>query len=234
MAEISLAALANSRRLMDDANYLRKTNRLPSAFMVAGLAADELGKHILVSSFYGARENTEAEWKKFWKRFRNHESKLGDALTSAWTGDLHSLAPLPDPAAFHRERLAATYVDVDPNGDVNQPHLLVSAEAVDEALGTISTELQFCESVLGRASPVQLAETFELMRDSSEASELRELAESDRPLALVAFVTAARSGIPMDRAIAFARDAERLLGTPTAADHIERTSPEMGIPDCPD
>ena len=79
--------------------------------MVAGLAADELGKHILVTSFY-AREQTDEEWRKFWRRFRSHQSKLGDALLGAWAGDLVSEDPPPDVAEFHQERLRATYVDV--------------------------------------------------------------------------------------------------------------------------
>ena len=80
MAAVALESLANARRLYDDAVLLRQADRLPSAFMVAGLAADELGKHVLVAAFYGAREETDAEWRNFWRRFRNHESKLDNTL----------------------------------------------------------------------------------------------------------------------------------------------------------
>ena len=89
---MALEALVNARRLYDDAMSLRQSDRLPSAFMVAGLAADELGKHILVTSFCN-RDQTDEEWRKFWRRFRNHQSKLGDALLNAWAGDLNQRRP---------------------------------------------------------------------------------------------------------------------------------------------
>ena len=66
MAEVALEALVNARRLHDDAVSLRQGDRLPSALMVGGLGADELGKHVLVSSFF-ARDQTVEEWRKFWR-----------------------------------------------------------------------------------------------------------------------------------------------------------------------
>ncbi len=82
MVELSLEAMRSARRLLDNAQALARAQRLPSAFMVAGLAADELGKHILVTSFY-VRAGTDDDWRKFWHRFRIHRQKLGDALMSA-------------------------------------------------------------------------------------------------------------------------------------------------------
>lgn len=79
--------------------------------MVAGLAADELGKHVLVNSFF-LRDQADEEWRQVWRRFRSHESKLNDKLLMAWAGDLISEGPQPDAAAFHRKRLLATYVYV--------------------------------------------------------------------------------------------------------------------------
>lgn len=60
MAEVALAALANARRLLADATFLRVSGRTASAYVLAGLAADELGKHVLVASFFG-REDTDTE-----------------------------------------------------------------------------------------------------------------------------------------------------------------------------
>src|SRR3954451_13467833 len=79
-ADVAIHALANARRMHDDAVFLRHAGRLPSAFMVAGLAADELGKHVIVTSFFG-RNDTDAEWRKFWRRFRQHEAKLGEVAS---------------------------------------------------------------------------------------------------------------------------------------------------------
>lgn len=61
LAELSLSALGNAQSLFDDARRLETAGRHASAFLLAGLAADELGKHILVTSF-PARRPDEAEW----------------------------------------------------------------------------------------------------------------------------------------------------------------------------
>jgi hypothetical protein len=75
--------------------------------MLAGLAADELGKHVLVASFY-YREATDAEWRKFWRRFRDHTEKLGDALIGAWVGDLLTDDPPPRVSDFHKTKPQVT------------------------------------------------------------------------------------------------------------------------------
>jgi len=212
MAQVALEALVNARRLFDDAVRLRLAGRLPSAFMVAGLANDELGKPVLVSSFYGVRKETDEEWRKFWRRFRNHESKLGDALMGAWIGDLFTDKPPPDVAGFHQERLLATYVDVDPVGAVSVPAQLITEHRVDEVLSLIEGELGFCESVLARATPTEFAEVLESMRTSETAEEMRTLIEDGGPEAPLAFAIAARTGMSRDEAMAFARQANDLFG----------------------
>ena len=106
MAEVSLAAMRNCRRLLDDAVMLAGAGRLPSALMLAGLAADELGKHVLVASFF-AREGTDEDWRKFWSRFRNHTEKLGDALMGSWVGDL--LTDEPEPVNLNEAPLRGIY-----------------------------------------------------------------------------------------------------------------------------
>ncbi|MGC7268693.1 AbiV family abortive infection protein, partial [Mycobacteroides abscessus subsp. abscessus] len=87
MAETALEAMRNARRLLDDAAVLAEDDRLPSAFMLVGLAADELGKHILVASFF-SRIPDDDDWRTFWRRFRRHTEKLGNSLMSSWLGNL--------------------------------------------------------------------------------------------------------------------------------------------------
>jgi AbiV family abortive infection protein len=206
MAHVALLALANARRLYEDAAALRHLSRLPSALMVAGLAADELGKHVLVASFY-LRDQTDEEWRKFWRRFRRHESKLGDALLSAWAGDLLSEDPPPDVAAFHQERLLATYVDVSDDGSFSTPSEVVAKERVDQVLGLLERELAFCESVVAEKTPSQLAAAMESMRTSPDM-ELRRLYSEGGVQIAMAFVIAARAGMPYQEALRFAQQAE--------------------------
>jgi AbiV family abortive infection protein len=215
LAELSLAALANARNLFDDAVLLRHAGRTSSAFLLLGLAADELGKHVMVSAISG-RDDTDAEWKKFWQRMGSHESKLGNALMGGWAGDLLSDDPLPDKAAFHRQRLSATYADVTADGEISLPRDVIEAHDVDRALNLIGRELKFCESALGAFAPDRLARHFESLRaaERSVASDA-----SDRsPEEMLAWVLAVRSGIPEDEAAilakamadAAAQDAHRL------------------------
>jgi AbiV family abortive infection protein len=212
MAEIALAALANTRRLYDDALQLRKADRTPSAFLLAGLAADELGKHILVMSFYVTREDTDAEWRKFWRRFRFHEEKLGNALLGAWVGDLLNDEPPPSVKEFHQRRLAATYVDVGADGKVAVPSEKISDDELGAVLDKLSNELRYCETGLQGATPVTLGATLGAMRSSGRADELRGLIEESGSIGAMAYAIGVRGGLSHDDAVALASQAKSIFG----------------------
>lgn len=216
MAEASLQAMRNSRRLLDDSATLAAAGRLPSALMLAGLAADELGKHILISGFY-AREGTEEDWKKFWSRFRNHTEKLGDALMGSWVGDLFTEEPPPSAKKFHLKRLAATYVDLGDNGEVRTPEQEVAQEDYDSAHELVERELRFCEGYLGRATPDQLAASFESMRTRALGG-LAAAVDGLSAEGKMAFAVAMRSGMSSEEAMEFVRIAKSLSsGRPEGA-----------------
>ncbi|WP_100522617.1 AbiV family abortive infection protein [Mycobacteroides abscessus] len=206
MAETALEAMRNARRLLDDAAVLAEDDRLPSAFMLVGLAADELGKHILVASFF-SRIPDDDDWRTFWRRFRRHTEKLGNSLMSSWLGNLLTDDPPPDPGHFHQQRLAATYVDVAADGKIQTPAGTVTRRMFDDSFDSIDRELRYCESVLAKSSPNQLAQVLESMRTSPERSLVAECIEKHGQEAGMAFVIAIRSGMPTDQAIAFAQRA---------------------------
>jgi AbiV family abortive infection protein len=201
MAEIALEALANARRLYDDASLLHDHGRIPSAFMTFGLAADELGKHQLVAAF-SWREQTDAEWRKFRRRFRSHTEKLGNALLGAWMGDLLSDDPPPEPVSFHKRRLSATYVDFSETGRVSTPLRSVSDIDVRNAREGIGRELAYCEGVMKGAIPASLAEAMDRManRSSTGTEELRALHEVS-PKAVQLISMADRVGLPREEAL---------------------------------
>jgi AbiV family abortive infection protein len=203
MAAIALEALRNSRRLLEDAATLAAQGRLPSAFMLAGLSADELGKHMRVTAFY-SREGTDEEWRKFWRRFRNHTDKLGDVLFAAWAGDLTDEHP-PNISEFHKQRLAATYVDLSDDGRVQTPANLVTRRAFETVYQSIERELEFCEGLMRNATPQQLAPIFERFRTSRVSHELAEMVKELGPEAAITFAIAMRAGVERDDALAFAR-----------------------------
>ncbi len=211
MAGIALAALSNARRLFDDAVLMRDRGRTPTALLLAGLAADELGKHVMVASFYGVREETDDNWKKIWQRFRTHQEKLGDALWAAWAGDLLTDSPPPDVAAFHRRRLASTYVDVDDDGRVVTPSATVTSAEVNDALSRIRPELEFCERGFGGATPSALGTAFSRMRDSTHAEQMRAIIGDLGPTGTLAYVIAVRGGASHKDAVEFASVASAAL-----------------------
>jgi AbiV family abortive infection protein len=207
MAAIALAALANARRLFDDAVLLRDCGRIPSAFLLAGLAADELGKHVMVASFYGIREETDAEWRNFWRRFRTHQEKLGDALWSAWIGDLLTDDPPPNVEAFHLQRLAATYVDVSQEGELKVPTDAITEEELNDVLDKLLSEVEYCETYLATATPSTLGATLAAMRKSEYANELRGVIGDQGSTGAMAYAVAIRAGLAHDEAVAVAAEA---------------------------
>jgi AbiV family abortive infection protein len=212
MAEIALAALANARRLQDDSLRLKEADRIPSALLLAGLAADELGKHILIISFYATREDTDTEWRKFWRRFRTHQEKLGNALWSAWVGDLFTEDPPPSVEEFHKRRLAATYVDVEPDGRIAVPSATIKDSELSAILDKLANELKYCETGLQGATPATLGATLSTLRSSERADELRRLLGEWGSTGAIAYATGARSGLSHDEAMALASQAESILG----------------------
>ncbi|UOQ89178.1 AbiV family abortive infection protein [Agromyces endophyticus] len=159
LANLGFAALSNARTLFEDAERLRAAERFTSAYILLGLAADEIGKHILVVAF-PTRDASDADWKKFWRRFRAHEEKLGNTLFIDWSLDPFDVDEPPSRKDFHLRRLDATYVDFR-DGRVQAPHDFVGADAVDAAHGLVSRQLERCEQFTSRTTPAKLAATME-------------------------------------------------------------------------
>jgi hypothetical protein len=113
------------------------------------------------------------------KTFRSRGS-IGDLLTDE---------PPPSASQFHQRRLAATYVDVSNDGAVQTPGSAVSKQEFEAIFESIDRELRFCEGILAKATPQQLAPVLESMRTSPRASALTELldelgADTPQPIGL--------------------------------------------------
>jgi AbiV family abortive infection protein len=195
MAELVFAALESSRRLFDDALLLQSNGRVPSAFALAGLSADELGKHIMAASFFVEREDTEAEWKRFWRRFRRHQEKLGNVLLGAWLADLVTEAPLPDIERAHQRRLTSTYVDVGQDGTIRRPPVEITTDELDQFMNQLGQELGFCESTFAQTDPEKLAAILSNHRDSALAQSRRENRRDWSATGRSAYVMAVRAGL---------------------------------------
>lgn len=195
MAAVSLASLANARRLYEDAIRLRDLGSHATAYCVAGLAVDELGKHILAASFFGGRDGSDGDWRTFWKRFRKHQDKLGNGLLFGWMGDLLSDDAPPDVEQFHKSRLDATYVEVDERGNVREPHEVVSRPQLSVLLERLHRELSFCEGVFENISAERLGEVLRAAHEPEVRSAARALRDEMGPTASFSLLLALRQGI---------------------------------------
>lgn len=216
LAELCLRALEQGRVLYDDAVVLRNANKLSSAYALLGLAADELGKHVMVASFAGTENPTDEQWKKFWRRFRRHEEKLGNSLLGAWAGDLDSNDPPPDVASFHASRLASTYVDLAEDGTVSAPSEYTTRPMVDRALESIGRELDFMERAIGYLTVDQLVGMIERAR--TQTSPLDPSISGRNAIIPMVLV---RAGFSVSDAARFAR---------SIASAMESTLPDLARP----
>jgi AbiV family abortive infection protein len=163
---------------------LSRLDRVHTAFVLACFAADEYGKHILVTSFPGRDLDNDEEWNKLWRRFRLHEEKLGNALLHAWWDDLFDLGEPASSIDFHSARLRATYVDLgQDNSAVLEPHEAVSRDELDCVLEQLTRSIGRSEKLIGAMSTEGLAEVMRRVSESDESRRLRDEART-HPVAL--------------------------------------------------
>lgn len=237
IAELSSATLASARRLFNDAKLLYDAGRLPSSFVLLGLSADELGKHVMVTAFCGAREDTDAEWEEFWARFRRHEAKLDVALVGAWLEDLLDLGDPMNGRDLHKLRLAATYVDLDPlDRLIMTPDSVVTAELARRTLIQIGRYLEYCEFTMAHTDVDRLTEVFERAREGPKPKRDRTLtlaqrmasryglssADAERLAKLTQDLTAEAADTPGDDWSLFAKVASVVLGIDVTASEAAR------------
>lgn len=140
------ASFANSGRLVEDARLLLEADRIPTAYLVAELAAEEASKTlILLRAGTDLALGHAVDWKELRRRLTDHSSKLGTLMLFAWViekqpaawaaGDLEIL--LADSAGrrkaqqeareAHLLRERAAYVEIGPAG-MSTPEAAVRVE----------------------------------------------------------------------------------------------------------
>lgn len=67
----------NAKSLYEEANILYEHEKYARAFFLLCIANEELGKSVMVTSGVINLLGDNIDWKKFWKRIRNHEDKIG-------------------------------------------------------------------------------------------------------------------------------------------------------------
>lgn len=124
-----IACRVNAGELITDADLLAEKGRFPRAYALLHTACEELGKFaVLEIAARGLFQGKPPKWKKFWQRFRSHDSKSAQlevqlqmlAAPSSGTDDFSDLAELLFSGGLH-VRNAALYADLGPNGSFRQP-----------------------------------------------------------------------------------------------------------------
>jgi AbiV family abortive infection protein len=129
MTEISLEqllegrskAIKNAGDLIKDAEVLYANQRWARSVFISSIAIEELGKYLMIIGAIGETMNNNINWKKFWKRFRDHsEKKLNiltfDIILGPFVSDeliANKLRKIEvDAKQMESEKFAALYVDI--------------------------------------------------------------------------------------------------------------------------
>ncbi len=82
-------SLENAEDLLGDAEVLYRNERYPRAFALSVLAMEELGKIVVLARVIHVPETDQEGLKAFWKKFRSHTTKFGDAAFWSYASRLH-------------------------------------------------------------------------------------------------------------------------------------------------
>ena len=69
--------MKNAKELYEDATILYENGRFARAYFLLGIANEELGKYLLVTSATVDLVAGNIDWKRFWKAIRAHKEKAG-------------------------------------------------------------------------------------------------------------------------------------------------------------
>jgi len=75
-----LAALRNAEELVREAEILYENGAWSRSCFLSYTAGEDLGKYLMMTSAVSLALGGAISWKSFWRRFRNHQSKIGNML----------------------------------------------------------------------------------------------------------------------------------------------------------
>jgi AbiV family abortive infection protein len=173
MASLANASLRNARRLLDDAQWLAQDERYASAFSSACLAADEIGKNVLIIAYFALSKDDPPTAKALRKHLKSHQTKLGTFVVYAF---LTSAAEsVPNLTTLHERRLAATYTEPGVESEaVTYPPDTVVRQDYEETYDVIDRLLKLLEVSYLDAGTERLARSFQShLEDPSKRSRNR-------------------------------------------------------------
>ncbi len=153
LAELSIAAARNARRQHREAAELVVLGRWPTAYVVAALGLEEVGKaHLCATALHMSPEMREQDLEGFWEIFYSHTKKAAFArlplsmVASAAVGNMEALWNELTAAAsrVHDTKMRGLYVDVDVDGALLEPPTVITedeARAMVDELGNVLDSL---------------------------------------------------------------------------------------------
>jgi len=174
LAELSVAAVENSNRLLEEATILQGAGHHERALALAVLAVEELGKHFFIRVAVLANAlDREEFWRAFWKHlFQGHDFKsaMGTWLTELdikradWDKEWRFVRTAD---RMSKAKIAALYVDVSkegvvlsPKGSIDPKRTAAVLEVFGETIKRVADAVsRFDEAILLRkVTELQVAE----------------------------------------------------------------------------
>ena len=124
-----IACRTNAQELITDADVLSESGRHARAYALLYTACEELGKFsVLEIGARGILGGKPPQWKRFWQRFRSHDSKSAQlevqllmlTVSSSDTDEIVRLAETLFSLGL-QVRNAALYADLGPDGNFRKP-----------------------------------------------------------------------------------------------------------------
>lgn len=81
LLEGRIKAFQNATDLIRDAEILYSKKRWARCVFLSSIALEEFGKYLMIIGAIGDVLRDKINWKRFWKRFRQHLEKTGNVLT---------------------------------------------------------------------------------------------------------------------------------------------------------
>lgn len=126
-----IACRSNARELLEEVDILLTYNRFARAYALLHTACEELAKFsILELTGKGLAQDNPPIWKRFWRRYRSHDSKIAQLNVQllyllAESEDIGHMDTVSSAEVLFGRGLtirnSALYVDTAPNGEFRKP-----------------------------------------------------------------------------------------------------------------
>lgn len=159
-----IACRGNARELLSDANLLAENSRDARAYALLHTACEELGKFaILELGARGLLRESPPNWRRFWRRFRSHDSKAAQlevqlmllTTSSDEAEEINQSAEAMFSRGLH-VRNSSLYADVGPDGSFRKPSDIGFDVPLPELRAVVVRALDAAQE--RGASPVEIEE----------------------------------------------------------------------------